>query len=214
MAVKTYSLKKDGNKKLSENFSVKEFRCKDGSDKILVDENLVKLLQKMRDKFGVIIITSAYRTKSYNKKVGGVSDSQHLYGYAADITIRKTSELLKAAQYAEKIGFGGIGLDNKYQMFLHLDTRKNKSYFRYYSNGSSYSVASFFTTLKSGSQGENVKALQKKLSGLGFKGKDGNELSVDGIFGSNTEYAVKNYQKSKNLTADGIAGPKTLVSLT
>ena len=120
MAVKTYSLKKDGNKKLSENFSVKEFRCKDGSDKILVDEKLVKLLQKMRDKFGVIIITSAYRTKSYNKKVGGVSDSQHLYGYAADITIRKTSELLKAAQYAEKIGFGGIGLDNKYQMFLHF----------------------------------------------------------------------------------------------
>jgi hypothetical protein len=32
-----YSLAKDGNKKLSANFSVKEFKCNDGSDTILID---------------------------------------------------------------------------------------------------------------------------------------------------------------------------------
>ncbi len=209
MSVKTYSLKKDGNKKLSENFLVKEFRSRDGADEILIDEKLATLLQKMRDKFGVINISSAYRTATHNKKVGGVSNSQHLYGLAADITISDSSRLLEAAQYAEKIGFTGIGLDNKYQMFIHVDTRKNKSFFRYNANGSTYSVSSFFTTVKKGSKGDAVKTLQTKLKKLGYKGADGAELSTDGVFGANTEYALKNYQKKKGLSADGIAGAKT-----
>ena len=72
MSVKTYSLAKDGDKQLTENFKVREFRCKDGSDKILIDDNLPKLLQTIRDAFGKpITINSAYRTPAYNKKVGG-----------------------------------------------------------------------------------------------------------------------------------------------
>ncbi len=207
--VKTYSFKKDGDKRLSENFRVKEFRSRDGADKILIDENLVKLLQKMRDKFGEIIISSAYRTASYNRKVGGVSNSQHLYGLAADVTIKDKRKLLEAAQYAEKIGFKGVGLDDKYQNFLHLDTRKNKSFFRYRANGSTYSVSSFFTTLKIGSKGDEVKLLQKKLNKLGFTDASGKELVTDGIFGKNTEYALKKFQKKMSLVTDGIAGPKT-----
>jgi len=42
--VHTYSLAKDGQTKLSTNFSVKEFKCKDGSDTILIDDNLVAAL--------------------------------------------------------------------------------------------------------------------------------------------------------------------------
>lgn len=163
----------------------------------------------MRNKFGRINISSAYRTSSYNRKVGGVSDSQHLYGLAADVTLSDSSKLLEAARYAEKIGFTGIGLDDKYQKFIHLDTRKNKSFFRYRSDGYTYVVNSFFTTVKSGSRGEDVKLLQNKLKKLGFKDSQNNELVADGIFGKNTEYALKNFQKKKNLTADGIAGPKT-----
>lgn len=213
MAVKTYSLKKDGNKKLSENFKVREFRCHDGTDEILIDEKLVTLLQKMRNKLGVINISSAYRTKNYNKKVGGVSNSQHVYGCAADITLKNNSALTEAAQYAEKIGFSGIGLDNKYQMFLHLDTRKSKSYFRYNSDGSTYSVGSFFVTLKKGSKGKDVKTLQTMLKKAGFTGKNGDELTIDSVFGSDTEYALISFQKSKELTPDGIAGPKTWAKL-
>ncbi len=213
MAVKTYSLKRDGGIKLSENFRVKEFRSRCGSDKILIDEKLVTLLQKMRDKFGPISISSAYRTASHNKKVGGVSNSQHLYGLAADITIQDNSRLLEAAQYAEKIGFKGVGLDDKYQKFLHVDTRSGKSFFRYKANGSTYSVSSFFITVKLGSKGEEVKLLQTKLKKLGYKGKDGKELICDGDFGANTEYALKNFQKKKSLVADGIAGPKTWAKL-
>lgn len=167
----------------------------------------------MRDKFGKINISSAYRTSSYNRKVGGVANSQHIYGLAADITISDSSKLLEAARYAEKIGFTGIGLDDKYQKFLHLDTRKNKSFFRYRSDGYTYVVHSFFTTVKSGSHGEDVKTLQKKLKSLGYKDSSGKELVADGIFGKNTEYALKIFQKKMNLIADGIAGPKTWVKL-
>lgn len=209
MAVKTYSLKNDGAKKLSENFKVKEFRSRDGADKILIDEKLVSLLQKMRDRFGIINISSAYRTAAYNKKVGGVAKSQHLYGLAADVTVSDNSELLEAAQYAEKIGFKGVGLDDKYQKFLHLDTRKNKSFFRYRSNGSTYSVNSFFATVKVGSKGEEVKLLQEKLRKLGYKDSSGKDLICDGVFGKNTEYALKKFQKKMSLVTDGVAGPKT-----
>ena len=48
MAIKVYSLAKDGSKKLSANFAVREFRCKDGSDPIFIDSELVELLQKIR----------------------------------------------------------------------------------------------------------------------------------------------------------------------
>lgn len=63
-------------------------------------------------------------------------------------------------------------------------------------------------TLKKGSKGSNVKTLQTKLTELGFL-KD----KIDGIFGSKTEKAVKDYQKANKLTVDGIAGPKTLGTL-
>ena len=70
MAIKAYSYAKDGNKKLSTNFAVKEFRCKDGSDPIFIDDELVTLLQKIRDHFGKpVTITSAYRTAAHNKAV-------------------------------------------------------------------------------------------------------------------------------------------------
>ncbi len=48
MSVKTYNLAGDGNKQLTENFKVREFACHDGSDKILIDDNLPKLLQASR----------------------------------------------------------------------------------------------------------------------------------------------------------------------
>jgi len=62
--------------------------------------------------------------------------------------------------------------------------------------------------LKKGSKGADVKAVQTKLKELEFFSG-----SVDGIFGSNTEKAVKAFQKSAGLTADGIAGPKTIAAL-
>ena len=65
--------------------------------------------------------------------------------------------------------------------------------------------------LKKGSKGDDVLALQILLRGLGYNGKMSKKL--DGIFGSNTEGAVKLYQKAKGLTVDGIVGAQTWGSL-
>lgn len=120
MTVKTYSLKKDGNKKLSANFKVREFACKDGSDKVLVDTDLVNLLQKIRSHFNKAVkITSGYRTASHNKKVGGTKNSYHLVGMASDIQVTGVNPIL-VAMYAEKLNAGGIGV---YSNFVHVDTR-------------------------------------------------------------------------------------------
>jgi peptidoglycan hydrolase-like protein with peptidoglycan-binding domain len=60
-------------------------------------------------------------------------------------------------------------------------------------------------TLRRGSTGEDVETLQATLNSLGF-----GPIAEDGEFGSNTEAAVKRYQISRRLSADGILGPKTL----
>ncbi len=58
-----------------------------------------------------------------------------------------------------------------------------------------------------GTRGEDVKWLQSALNARGA------DLSVDGIFGSLTDKAVRAYQKTKGLTVDGIVGPKTRAAL-
>lgn len=63
--------------------------------------------------------------------------------------------------------------------------------------------------LKRGSKGEQVKTLQRLLNTLGFKGSNSKILTVDGSFGPNVEYAVKNFQKSKNIAQDGSVGQIT-----
>lgn len=52
--------------------------------------------------------------------------------------------------------------------------------------------------LRKGAAGAITKLLQEKL-----------DISVDGIFGANTQAAVINYQKSKGLSADGVVGQNT-----
>lgn len=57
--------------------------------------------------------------------------------------------------------------------------------------------------LSYGSQGDEVKRLQTALNQNGYS------LSVDGIYGSKTQAAVRDYQSKQSLSVDGIAGPLT-----
>lgn len=61
--------------------------------------------------------------------------------------------------------------------------------------------------LKIGDRGEDVRNLQRALMFLGF---DLRTYGADGIYGSETESAVRSFQKKHVLVVDGIAGPETL----
>lgn len=122
MNVVEFSLSKDGNTNLSKNFKVSEFACKDGSDKILIDLDMIPILQTIRDIGGRLTITSAYRTPTHNKSVGGVSNSYHLYGRAFDIVSENLS-VLEICELANTLGVKGI---IKYPTFVHIDSRNLK----------------------------------------------------------------------------------------
>ena len=126
--INAYSKAKDGGKKLSTHFKVKEFACKDGSDAVLVAPRLVMVLQSIRSHFGAAVtINSGYRTPQYNTKVDGVTDSQHCYGTAADITVRGQKPAAVAA-YARQLmpDWGGVGVYSQ-KGFTHIDVREAKA---------------------------------------------------------------------------------------
>ena len=77
-----------------------------------------------------------------------------------------------------------------------------------YQHAESKNETSVFTLSKLGSRGEEVRKIQKKLKELGFYSG-----SVDGIYGTATKQAITAFQKSCGITADGIAGKKTLLYL-
>lgn len=69
-------------------------------------------------------------------------------------------------------------------------------------------TGSIMTLSKYGSRGNEVRQIQTRLKELGY-----NPGTIDGIYGTNTQNAVKAFQRDKGLSVDGIAGPKTLKAL-
>lgn len=61
---------------------------------------------------------------------------------------------------------------------------------------------------KLGSSGDTVKKIQQRLANWGYYSG-----SIDGVYGSKTEAAVRKFQKANGLTADGVAGPVTLAAI-
>lgn len=108
-------------------FKVREFQSKDGYPTVLIDDNLVDLLDQIREYFGKpVVITSGYRTKPHNAAVGGVSNSQHTLGKAADIQV--TGVPPAAVQtYVYDHSKYTVGT---YTTFTHVDTRTTVKLFR------------------------------------------------------------------------------------
>lgn len=125
--INAYSLAKDGKTYLTKNFHVKEFACKDGSDPIFIAKMLPMICQYVRMRIGKsIIINSAYRTPRHNEAEGGVADSQHLYGTAADLKTPSGWTPAKMAAIAREImpDWGGVGI---YDWGIHIDVREEKA---------------------------------------------------------------------------------------
>jgi uncharacterized protein YcbK (DUF882 family) len=120
--------------KLTENFNIIEFQSKDGSEMpehvIHNIKELAENLQVLRDYIGSPIhINSAYRSPAHNAKIGGVKNSFHTKGKAADITVkgytpRKLARIILKLIGEGKMSQGGLGL---YNGFIHYDIRGTKA---------------------------------------------------------------------------------------
>lgn len=117
--VKVYSLADHGpDYPVSDHFRLVEFSCNDGTDIVLIHDALPILLERIRKVTGKPVhINSAYRTPSHNRRIGGVRQSRHTYGYAADITVRDMAAS-EVATVANRFAPGGLG---RYDAFTHID---------------------------------------------------------------------------------------------
>ena len=199
--VVTASIKAKGkNYKVTDHFTLGEFQCNNGADTVKYDKQIVTALEAARLFFNVpITVSSAYRPADYNKKIGGATKSYHVYGKAVDHYCELSYTLL--AKFYEVYGLKGIGCYYD-DHFVHIDSRLTKFLWK---NQTSTKVSTHLITVRSGDDSRHVSDLQWLL-----KHKHGYKtLKVDGDFGSKTLTAVKEFQKKRGLTPDGVVGSKT-----
>ena len=201
MNIKEYSLKKDGEKYVTNNIKVKELRCKDGTDEIRQDYVTVCIAQFWRTLTnGPVIINSAFRTKNHNKKIGGVSNSSHLKSCALDIKKPAGFSTEILGNFLYSIGVERIKVVSSYVHF-DIDDEKLKWLVGKFTK---INIPYQNFLLKNGVKSYLVAIIQWKLNVLGY------EAGIeDGIFGKNTEKAVRFYQEDMNLKSDGIIGINT-----
>ena len=104
---------------------------------------------------------------------------------------RSKKEVVKALQTALNKDYGcGLAVDGDYGA-------KSKSSLQSHN-------------IKKGSKSNSVKFIQAVCNELGFYGKDKKKLSVDGAWGTNTDFAVKSLQKHLGVSQDAIVGTGTM----
>jgi len=109
-------------------FKLSEFDSPDskGSGKNMT-RDFLKKLDKARELSGCsYVISSGFRSEETNKRVGGVPNSSHLKGCAADIVCKDSGTRQKIISGLIKAGFTRIGISKKGN-FIHCDTDKDKN---------------------------------------------------------------------------------------
>ena len=120
--------------KLSTNFSLSEFASADGkapSSEVLKNlTELAKQLEVLRSHIKLpISVTSGFRSKEHNAKIGGALNSFHVLGMAADIQVKgmtpkQVAEAVEKLISEGKMKEGGLGL---YKTWVHYDHRGTKA---------------------------------------------------------------------------------------
>lgn len=113
----------------TKNFKVSEFTCKCGCGMNDTDQRLINMCQKIRDELGVPVrVNSGCRCKVHNARVGGVPNSQHILGYAADLSCSlgaaRMFETVKAMH--ERGDLPDLRYCKKYSSWIHIDCGKER----------------------------------------------------------------------------------------
>lgn len=206
--VQEYYKSLDGDKNLSEHFKVREFACNDGTDKILIENDLIPILERFRQYVeNSVTINSGYRTPTYNKTIGGAGNSYHIYGRACDVGFSYYFKYLTTvdlmARFFNTVGMRGI---IKYSWGCHIDNRDTS--YHADSNGKIINYGKvnipLYSNIKYGDRNNDVAVMQFIL-----KYKYGYDIDVDGVFGDGTLWVVKDYQRLMGINQDGIVGQIT-----
>ena len=108
----------------TKNFKVSEFACKCGCGKKDIDQRVMDMAQVIREALGVPVhINSGCRCEKHNKSVGGVKNSKHVLGKAADLSCSKGAvtmfETVKRLYGEGKLP--DLDYCIRYKTFIHID---------------------------------------------------------------------------------------------
>lgn len=107
--------------RISEHFARAEFACSCGCGFDTVDADTLAILEAVRTHFAApVIITSGCRCPSYNRQIGGATNSQHMLGRAADIQVKGIEPGEVRDWIADHYPAASLG---RYASFTHVDTR-------------------------------------------------------------------------------------------
>lgn len=113
--------------KLSPHFSKSEMACRCCGN-LQIEDRLLTALETLRNLAAApVIVNDAYRCPKHNEEVGGVPDSEHTRGIAADVRIPGMSlqQMYDLAMRVPEFANGGIGAYDG--GFLHVDVREHRS---------------------------------------------------------------------------------------
>lgn len=106
---------------LSEHFNSGEFECP-CCEKVHVDPRLISLLENARTLYHhPITISSGFRCPAHNAEVGGLPNSAHLTGEAADIICAFSADRYQMIRIFISLGATRIGVGKG---FLHVDVSR------------------------------------------------------------------------------------------
>ena len=114
----------------TKNFKVSEFECKCGCGANDISQTVINMCQKIRENLGLPVrINSGYRCKQHNAKVGGVKNSYHTQGLAADLSCAKGAlALWTVIQNMWNNGeLPELSYAIKYANFVHIDCGKKRN---------------------------------------------------------------------------------------
>ena len=189
---------------IAKNFKSTEFDCngKGCCSETPISTDLVKILQQVRDHFGVSVnLNCGYRCPVHNAKVKGASkNSKHMDGIASDIVVKGVHPM-RVARFIETLPEfkGRIGVytwDNKGNGFVHVDVRGTNSRAVYTENNTDYdNVTKFTVPIKRGAKGKIVTVVERFLASKKYKDEKGKshkyyEGKIDESCGSKLEKGI------------------------